>query len=87
MVNCMRGTKFIKLPSNYVLIKTLWHSCITDPVKAIICCALLRPLSISFILYLFSKRIESNSSMMNVVLTESNFYFNTMGPAMSSKVQ
>ena len=26
MVNCVRGTKFIRLPSNYVLMKTLWHS-------------------------------------------------------------
>jgi hypothetical protein len=41
----------------------------------------------SLILYLFSNRIESNSSMMNVVLSGSNFYFDKIGPEMSSKVQ
>ena len=67
--------------------KTLWHSCIRDPVKHISCWALSRPIMISCSLYLFSNKMESNSSMMNVELTGSNFYLDTIGPVMSSNVQ
>jgi hypothetical protein len=87
IVNWVRGTIFIRAPFNYYLMKTLWHSCINDPVKQINCCALSRPLRISLSLYLFSNRIESNSSMMNVVFNGSNFYLDTIGPVISSKVQ
>ena len=87
VVNYVRGIILIRVPFSYVLMYTLWHSYIYEPVKAIVYWALLRTFWISPSLYFFSNKIESNSSMMNVVLKGSNFYFDTIDPDRSSNVQ
>jgi hypothetical protein len=75
------------LPCNLFWINALWQSCIIDPVNAIIYSALLNCVIMSEKVYLFSKIIESNSSITNVVSSTTKSTSGMIGFNKSSKVQ